>query len=269
MTQASTTSSTASSTTSSTTWPLIVDPALSGEVNMRIDERLLREVEASEVSQTILRFYSWARPTVSLGRSQKVEKAVDLDFCRDQGIDVVHRPTGGRAVLHDNELTYAVVSNEPERFDGGSVYGTYRRISEALLEGYLRLGVEAELARDTVRHRRSDGDRDDPCFLSPSRYELMFKGRKIVGSAQRRLRRGFLQHGSMLISCDRALLARATRMVDSSVLEDEMAGLTECLNEPPARDAMIAAFTSGFADSFDVEFTLDRRVPAHNPPDRR
>jgi len=73
----------------------------------------------------------------------------------------------------------------------------------------------------------------------------------------------------MLISCDRALLARATRMVDSSVLEDEMAGLTECLNEPPARDAMIAAFTSGFADSFDVEFTLDRRVPAHNPPDRR
>src|SRR5690606_29480259 len=130
-----------------------------------------------------------------------------------RGIDIVYRPTGGRAVLHDDELTYAVVSNDLARFDGGSVYGTYRRISEALAAGYRRLGLDVTLAPPPGRGPVK-GPVDHPCFVSPSRYELLAGGRKIAGSAQRRLRHAFLQHGSMPVTCDRDLLARATRMAD-------------------------------------------------------
>ena len=237
-------------------WDLILDPPLDGKTNMVVDERLLAEVEASDSPLTILRFYSWNRPTVSLGRNQKRERAVDLDFCSRQGMDVVHRPTGGRAVLHDDELTYAVASNDPAQFDGGSVYGTYRRISEALMAGYRRLGVDAVLAPDTKRPTGSPDGLDDPCFVSPSRYELMCGGRKIAGSAQRRLRRSFLQHGSMPITCDRALLAGATRMAGSGVLDDEMAGLAECLPDRPARDAIRDVFVQAFSECFDVRFRV-------------
>ena len=246
-------------------WELIVDPALDGETNMAVDSRLLEEVESSNVRRTIVRFYSWINPTVSLGRNQKKENAVDLEFCSEQGINVVYRPTGGRAVLHDDELTYAIASNDVGRFDGGSVYATYRRISEAMTQGYRRLGVDVALAPDTKLRRRSPDGRDDPCFISPSRYELMFKGRKIAGSAQRQLRRGFLQHGSILITCNRELLARATRLTDQSVLNEEMAGVAECLPERPSVESMVSAFKTAFIEYYSIEFKLvnDFRVSSH------
>src|SRR6266700_7444871 len=112
-------------------WELIVDGAIDGGRNMAIDAALLDEVEGSREVQTIVRFYGWRMPTISLGRNQKIENAVDVDFCRESGIDIVHRPTGGRAVLHDDELTYAVVSNDIVSF-GGTIYGNYKRVSEAL-----------------------------------------------------------------------------------------------------------------------------------------
>src|SRR5262249_21385494 len=129
-------------------WDLILDPAIDGSTNMAVDAGLLDEVENDPVPRTILRFYSWARPTVSLGRNQKIDKAMDVAFCRDNGIDIVHRPTGGRAVLHDDELTYAVISNDSDTF-GDSIYGNYKRVSEALCLGFTNLGVPAVLAPDT------------------------------------------------------------------------------------------------------------------------
>jgi lipoate-protein ligase A len=237
-------------------WQLIVDPPLDGVENMTVDARLLDEVDGATEPVTILRFYSWARPTLSLGRSQRVEKAVDMDFCGRAGIDVVHRPTGGRAVLHDDELTYAVASNDASQFDGGSIYGTYRRISEALASGYRRLGVEAVLAPETRRPRTPPRKLlDDPCFVSPSRYELLAGGRKIVGSAQRRLRRGFLQHGSMPITCDRERLARATAY-SGPRLEKEMAGVAESLDRTPSIGEMRDVFLGAFRDHFAVEFEV-------------
>ena len=95
---------------------------------------------------------------------------------------------------------------------------------------------------------------DLPCFISPSRYELTVEGRKIVGSAQRRLRRSFLQHGSMPIACDREKLARATRMTDSSLLYEEMAGLAEFLQERPTVERLTNALISGFRSRFAIEF---------------
>src|SRR5262245_49815338 len=97
-------------------WKLIIDPAMDGACNMAIDGALLQEVASSEVPRTIVRLYGWSTPTISLGRNQQVDKAVDRVYCRANGIQIVHRPTGGRAVLHDDELTYAVISNDNEQF---------------------------------------------------------------------------------------------------------------------------------------------------------
>jgi len=237
-------------------WKLIIDGARDGATNMSIDAALLDEIEASSEPGTVVRFYGWQTPTISLGRNQKIERAVDAGYCRANGIDIVHRPTGGRAVLHDDELTYAVISNDAEAF-GDTIYGNYRRVSEALCLGYNRLGVEAVLAPDTRKPTGpSDDDVDLPCFLSTSRYELMVRGRKIVGSAQRRVRRSFLQHGSMPITCDRNALARATRMEDSSALESEMAGVAEFLAERPSIERLRGVFVRAFQDYFSIEFML-------------
>jgi len=186
---------------------------------------------------------------MSLGRSQRVESAVDAEYCAQAGIDIVHRPTGGRAVLHDDELTYAVISNDMDQF-GDTIYGAYRRVSEALCDAFRRIGAPAVLAPDTRKIPLQANGADPPCFLSASRYEITASGRKIAGSAQRRLRKSFLQHGSMPITCNRETLARATRMTDAAPLYQEMAGLSEFLPSRPSfaelTDALIAAFERRF-----------------------
>jgi len=234
-------------------WDLILDDDLDGTSTMAIDAALLDEVEQSAKPKTIVRLYRWNRPTISLGRNQKVDTAVDTAFCHEHGVDIVHRPTGGRAVLHDDELTYCVASNDSVCF-GDTIYANYKSVSEALCAGFNRLGVPAVLAPETRRIPSAANGADLPCFISPSRYELTVEGRKIVGSAQRRLRQSFLQHGSMPILCDREKLARATRMVDARILYDEMAGLAEFLSERPSIEKLTEALIAGFQSRFDIEF---------------
>src|SRR6266581_1346065 len=234
-------------------WELVIDGALDGSRNMAIDAAFLEQVEASPAPRTIVRFYTWSTPTISLGRNQKIDKAVDVDYCRANGIDIVHRPTGGRAVLHDDELTYAVISNDSFYF-GDTIYGNYRRVSEALCLGYNDLGIAAILAPDTRKPDVLDNGIDPPCFLSPSRYELMVDGRKIVGSAQRRVRRSFLQHGSMPITCNYEGLALATGLPDSTILEQEMAGVAEFLPVRPTIEQFRETFIRAFQKYFSIEF---------------
>src|SRR5438445_2494734 len=142
-------------------WELIVDSARDGSINMAIDAALLDEIDKSAEPRTVVRFYTWLRPTISLGRNQRVEKAVDVEYCRANGIDIVHRPTGGRSVLHDDELTYAVSSNDSSYF-GDTIYGNYRRVSEALCLAYNDLGVAAVLAPDTMKPDISGNGVDPP-----------------------------------------------------------------------------------------------------------
>ncbi len=243
-------------------WQLIIDGVLDGQTNMAVDAALLDEVDSSRETQTIVRFYQWRQPTISLGRNQKIGKAVDVEYCEANGIDIVYRPTGGRAVLHDDELTYAVISNDSSCF-GDTIYGNYKRVSEALCLGYKNLGVAAVLASDTRKPDISDNDGDPPCFLSPSRYELMVDGRKIVGSAQRRVRASFLQHGSMPITCDYETLALATRLSDVETLRREMAGAADFLSERPPIDTFRRVFVHAFQNYFSIEF----RPRTHRPVD--
>jgi lipoate-protein ligase A len=238
-------------------WDLILDDELDGKSNMAIDAALLEEIDGAQDPKTVVRFYRWRRPTVSLGRNQRVDTAVDEAFCSEQGIDIVHRPTGGRAVLHDDELTYAVVSNDSTYF-GDTIYANYKSVSEALCAAFNRVGVPAILAPETRRVASHAGGNDLPCFMSPSRYELTVQGRKIVGSAQRRLRRSFLQHGSMPIRCDREKLARVTRMTDSAPLYEEMAGIEEFLPTRPTLGELTSALVGSFQDRFAIDFK--RRV---------
>jgi len=150
-------------------------------------------------------------------------------------------------------LTYAVASNDTTFF-GDNIYANYKRVSEALRDGYCRLGVSATLAPETRKVPATKNGTDLPCFISPSRYELTVGGRKVVGSAQRRVRRSFLQHGSMPISCDRQTLARATRMTETESLYREMAGIAEFLAQRPSVSSLTGLFVASFQDTFGIEF---------------
>lgn len=162
---------------------------------MRRDQEILAEVAAAAAPPT-LRLYSWAPPALSLGRFQKTGEVVDVEACRRLGIDIVRRPTGGRAVLHDRELTYSLAIPDRRSLVPAGVVPAYRFISGALLDAFARLGVEAQLSSEKSQ---GAGLAPGSCFDSPSAYELHVRGKKVVGSAQMRREGVLLQHGSILL----------------------------------------------------------------------
>ncbi len=176
-------------------WRLLYDPPQPGEINMRRDQEILAEVAAAAAPPT-LRLYSWAPPALSLGRFQKAEEVADVQACRRLGIDIVRRPTGGRAVLHDRELTYSLAIPDRRSLVPAGVVPAYRFISGALLDAFARLGVEAQLSSEKSQ---GAGLAPGSCFDSPSAYELHVRGKKVVGSAQMRREGMLLQHGSILM----------------------------------------------------------------------
>ena len=185
--------------TAESVWRLLRDGARDAAENMARDEALLDSAERG--SPPTLRLYAWTRPTLSLGAHQPGSDA-DLDACRRLGVDLVRRPTGGGAVLHDAELTYAVAARVGQGPFPASVIGVYERIAAALVAGLEGLGVSAESAR-AEGAGRSPAD----CFARPSSREILVAGRKLIGSAQVRRRGAFLQHGSILIAFDPYRLA--------------------------------------------------------------
>lgn len=171
-------------------WRVLVDPPASGPENMAVDHALAACLGPAEA---VLRIYRWSRPTVSFGRNEPSRDRYDPAAGRDAGIEFVRRPTGGRAVLHDRELTYAAVLPLTTR---GSLRATYRLINRGLVEALRSLGVPAAMAeaRGSV-----SGPDSGPCFDEPAPGEVTVAGRKLVGSAQARLEGVILQHGSLLI----------------------------------------------------------------------
>ncbi|NPU86052.1 MAG: lipoate--protein ligase family protein [Syntrophaceae bacterium] len=176
--------------------------------NMAIDEAIFREVQENRSPPTI-RFYGWLQPSVSLGYFQDIRSEVNLDACKRLGVDVVRRPTGGKAVLHGNDLTYAVIARqEGQRFESG-ILATYLAISRCLSKALRNWGIPVDCAEPG----RSSPEvfLNTSCFAKPSRYELLVNGRKICGSAQARSRGSFLQHGSILIDFDAARTVEVLR----------------------------------------------------------
>jgi lipoate-protein ligase A len=196
-----------SSPISRSSWRFLDTGFLNGYENMAIDEAIFISCQQKKSPPTI-RIYGWIPPAVSLGFFQSAEKGVDLDACKRRGVDVVRRLSGGRAVLHDRELTYALICPEGTPPFGRAVLKAYKAISVCLISAlkHLNLDVEWVASRDKYTPPQSQ-DKTASCFSSPSWYEITVGGKKICGSAQKRGGGALLQHGSLLIDHDAALLA--------------------------------------------------------------
>jgi len=176
-------------------------PQADGIYNMALDEALMRR--AARTGEAVFRVYGWSAPTVSLGRNQRARGWYDEAGARALGIGFVRRPTGGRALLHDHEVTYSATLPLAE----GQARAAYDFINEILLSALSGLGVKAE--RAPVPTSMPPGLR--PCFDVPAEREIVVDGRKLVGSAQWRRDGALLQHGSILIRDDQAVISRLTK----------------------------------------------------------
>lgn len=180
-------------------WRLIDSYLADGATNMAVDEAILHAHAEGAVPPTV-RFYGWKEPTLSIGYFQKILREINLAECSVRGIDIVRRLTGGRAVLHDQELTYSIIVNENHPLIPKTVTASYRFLSEGLLQALHAMGISARMnmpraAYGQVRHAHSSA----ACFDAVSHYEITVAGRKIIGSAQLRKDGILLQHGSILL----------------------------------------------------------------------
>lgn len=246
-------------------WRLIYDLPTVGALNMAVDEAILEAVSAGMQPPT-LRLYAWNPPCLSLGYGQR---AVDVDFERITafGWDVVRRPTGGRAILHTDELTYSLSLPVDDPIGAGSIVESYRRISAALVHGLESLGVQPQADK-----RAEGGEAGGPvCFETPSHYEITMNGRKLVGSAQMRRKAGVLQHGSLPLFGDLGRICdglvypteaqreggkdqvRARAITLAGVLMGEGLRLSPTNNQVDWEMAA-QAVVEGFSQTFEVDF---------------
>ncbi len=197
-----------------TTWRLIDTGAANGAWNMAVDEAILESIGRGEVPPT-LRLYSWEPPCLSLGYAQSFYD-VDPERLAERGWNVVRRMTGGRAILHTDELTYSVTGPKDEpRLEGG-VLASYRRLSQALLQALLQLEVPAEALPEPETSSDNPEQKDAICFKVPSNYEITVGGKKLIGSAQARKKAGVLQHGSLPLYGDLGRIAEALVFPDEA-----------------------------------------------------
>jgi lipoate-protein ligase A len=185
-------------------WQLSIDPhGAPGAINMSLDQALLDD--AARSGRACLRLYRWSPPCLSFGRNEPAARRYDRAAIERLGLDVVRRPTGGRAVWHDREVTYAVAA--PVAWFG-SLRDSYRAIHGRLATALRHLGVPADLAPDTENRTALEGG---ACFAQAIGGEIMVHGRKLVGSAQVRQGAAFLQHGSILLEGSQDVVAAVSR----------------------------------------------------------
>jgi lipoate-protein ligase A len=228
------------------TWRLILDREAGGATNMAVDEAILIAM-LEGASPPTLRFYAWSPPCLSLGRNQPLADA-DLAACRAAGVDVVRRPTGGRAILHTDELTYSLTLLQVDPRATGDVVEGYRRLSEGLLAGLRLLEVEAVQAVG----RKSATDAGPVCFEAPSNYEITVAGRKLIGSAQWRAKGSVLQHGSLPLQGDLARIVDCLALSDAQreVQRPHIRGRAITLEEAKGQIAPFAQVAEVLAEGF-------------------
>lgn len=232
-----------------------------GVFNMMYDEKLAQALVSSD-GPCIVRFYGWKPPAISLGWHQDAGE-IDVAKCSDAGIDVVRRPTGGRAILHSDEVTYSVVMIASQK----SVLSVYQQISEALVTGLRSLGADVALEKSQPHfpslYRSSSSV---ACFASAARYEIHIDGRKLVGSAQRRYARSngeevVLQHGSILLGPDHLRMVEFLKSLNENQrerLKNELSSKTvdlgTALGKTIEYDDAVAALKKGFEDAWQISF---------------
>ncbi len=231
------------------TWRLIVDGSLPGARNMARDVAMLEAVIAGQAPPSV-RLYGWSPSCLTLGRHQGLD-AVDLTFCAGEGIDVARRPTGGRAVLHHLELTYAVVAPLGAVLPS-ALQEAYRRLCAGLVRGMSSLGIAAELTGGEVNLRLPGPRTTVPCFKAPAGGEVVVGGRKLIGSSARVRRGVLLQHGAILLGWDGRLQAGAMGLENDRSLRALVTTVGEELSPVPSRSDLVEAVAEGLGDEVGV-----------------
>ncbi len=172
----------------------------SGQINMDIDAEILETSIANGAEDAVFRLYAWSPACVSLGRNQD-DSFLDKEFLRSHNIDVVRRLTGGRALLHDNEITYSFVCPVSYLENGEHIVSSYKEISQILIDKFKQLGIDLDFG--TSKPVKTGFDY---CMLISTGADLCYNNRKLIGSAQCRKNGYILQHGSILYDCDKSLL---------------------------------------------------------------
>lgn len=239
------------------TWRLLFTRGHSGAYNMALDQSILEQVGAGNLMPT-LRLYDWHLPCLSLGQAQPAD---DVDWVRlqERGWDAVRRPTGGKAILHTDEITYSVALPAGHSIVLGDIVTSYRRLSRALLAALQCLGLRADA--DQRAERLPEGAKGPVCFEVPSDYEITAGGHKLIGSAQVRKYGGVLQHGSLPLGGD------ITRICDVLTFPDEAARerarrrvhsrattLSDVLGRAVSWDEAADSLVEAFAAVFDLSF---------------
>lgn len=243
-----------------TEWRVIREGASTGAWNMAVDEALLRCHGRGESPPT-LRFYRWDPACLSLGYFQKVDRQVDMEACQEAGVDVIRRPTGGRAVLHDREVTYSVVIKSS--LLPGTVEETYLALSRGLAGGLRSLGVPVDITPSSRAQAATAA-----CFDAPSSYELAVNGRKLVGSAQCRAHGAILQHGSVLLKFEPLRLSSLLRFSSpearkraAAMLERQAVGVNQTGVGVLSYGQVVQGLEEGLASSLGLDLVEGELSP--------
>jgi lipoate-protein ligase A len=246
----------------SDTWRLLIDDDADGATNMAIDEALLQSVGRGQ-SVPCLRLYRWTPLCLSLGMSQPASDA-DRDRLRAYGWGLVRRLTGGRAILHTDEITYSVAFPVNHPLVSGGIVESYRRISGGLLRALASLGMDAEAKPQYPDVTGAGGKASvrPVCFEVPSKYEIAANGKKMVGSAQVRKYDGVLQHGSLPLNGDLSRICEALAFPDDASRTEaktrvlaRATTLADALQRQITWQCAADSIVEAFKDEFDVHFT--------------
>lgn len=244
-----------------TKWYFINSGPCNPAYNMALDEALLEFHSKGEIPP-VIRFYEWNPATLSIGFFQRV-RDINLEAVKAQHIGFVRRPTGGRAVLHDSELTYSIIVTEQYPNMPESVTEAYRVLSEGLLKGFQYLGLNAYFSIPDTDDKKEALKRPKSavCFDAPSWYELVVEGKKVAGSAQTRQKGVILQHGAILLDLDEDKLLSLFHFPSEEAKETMRKQLPEkavAINRIAPRritiEECIEAFKKGFEDALEIEF---------------
>jgi lipoate-protein ligase A len=233
-------------------WRLIQHDLCQGDFNMGVDRALLNSCENGHSPPT-LRLYGWKTPTLSIGHNQKIDQEINLSRCEELGIPVIRRPTGGKAILHGNEITYAIAvpTRHPNFLSG--IGDSLKTIGRALICGLEELNVSGSILNEGDISSPSENKNSPACFASLNKFEILNGGRKLVGSAQKRTRKAFIQHGSVLIDFDAELFVSllnidekytAKEQVDQ--LNHSVATLNQIKRDKVGFDQAAKALQAGF-----------------------
>lgn len=243
------------------TWLFINSGHCSPSFNMACDEALLHWQSEGKMPP-VVRFYGWDPPTLSIGYFQKVHKEIDLDAIKRYGLGFVRRPTGGRAVLHEHELTYSVIVSEEHPNMPRSVTDAYRVISEGVLQGFRELGLNAYFAVPKSEEEKLQLKKpgSSVCFDTPSWYELVVEGKKVAGSAQTRQKGVILQHGAILIDLAENKLFDLFKFPSEKVrkkmqenFKNRAVAIKDLIGRTLTYEEAVAAFKKGFEKGLNIE----------------